>query len=171
MISSPGTRSCCSGGSNAPARGWYGSAKASTDAARSGSSAWKWKKSSGKKKEWQSRKSQRLRSATASADKLRAYSPVSFSVGFLRRLPVRLRLKSLFPIVILTAAAAAQTATPLVSKASEFRMERFPKLRYGRRPSNSPKGDEGVFLTNGSRRNQALKNQVVGGYPEQLTFF
>jgi len=84
---------------------------------------------------------------------------------------VRLRLKSLLPIIILTAAAAAQTATPLLPKATQFGMERFLNVRSASGPSISPKGDEVVYLTNVSGVNQVWKNQIVGGYPEQLTFF
>jgi hypothetical protein len=78
---------------------------------------------------------------------------------------VRLRLKILFPILILTAVAAAQTASPLLPKTTEFGMERFLNVRSASGPSISPKGDEVVYLTNVSGINQVWKNQIVGWIP------
>jgi dipeptidyl aminopeptidase/acylaminoacyl peptidase len=50
-------------------------------------------------------------------------------------------------------------------------MDRYLNIRNASGPSLSPKGDEVVYLTNVSGVNQVWKNQIVGGYPEQLTFF
>jgi dipeptidyl aminopeptidase/acylaminoacyl peptidase len=69
------------------------------------------------------------------------------------------------------AAAFAQNQPTLLPKTTQFSMERFLNVRNASGPSISPKGDEVVYLTNVSGVNQVWKNQVVGGYPEQLTFF
>jgi dipeptidyl aminopeptidase/acylaminoacyl peptidase len=84
---------------------------------------------------------------------------------------VSLRLKLLF-LLTLTTAASAQTSAPTVlHPTGHYSMERFLNIRNASGPSISPKGDEVVYLTNVSGINQVWKNQVVGGYPEQLTFF
>ena len=83
-----------------------------------------------------------------------------------------MRLKSLHWFVILSAVfATAQTPGPILPKTAQFGMERFLNIRNASAPSISPKGDEVVYLTNVSGVNQVWKNQIVGGYPEQLTFF
>ncbi len=83
-----------------------------------------------------------------------------------------MRLKSLLTIAALIAAASAQTSAPTVlHRTSQYSMERFLNIRNASGPSISPKGDEVVYLTNVSGINQVWKNQIVGGYPEQLTFF
>ncbi|MFL6301757.1 MAG: alpha/beta fold hydrolase [Terriglobales bacterium] len=82
-----------------------------------------------------------------------------------------LRLKCLLVPVLLTAAAAQTAAPSLLPKTTQFGMERFLNVRSASAPSISPKGDEVVYLTNVSGVNQVWKNQMVGGYPEQLTFF
>src|SRR4051812_27065867 len=82
--------------------------------------------------------------------------------------PVSLRLKFLMAMLMSSALATAQTPLP---KPTQFGMERFLNIRNASAPSISPKGDEVVYLTNVSGVNQVWKNQIVGGYPEQLTFF
>src|SRR5438270_12263195 len=89
-----------------------------------------------------------------------------------RRVLVLLRIKLIGILGFFCVAAAAQTAAPsLLPKTTQFGMERFLNVRSASAPSISPKGDEVVYLTNVSGVNQVWKNQVVGGYPEQLTFF
>src|SRR3954466_8726961 len=46
-----------------------------------------------------------------------------------QEIPVRLRLNSLLPIIILTAAAATHPATPLLPKATQFGIHRFLNVR------------------------------------------
>ena len=83
-----------------------------------------------------------------------------------------LRWKLLPILAILSAIAVSQTSAPRpLPSTGHYGMERFLNIRSASGPSISPKGDEVVYLTNVSGVNQVWKNQIVGGYPEQLTFF
>ena len=82
-----------------------------------------------------------------------------------------MRLKPLLTAILLITAAFAQTAPSPLKPTGQFGMERYLNVRNASGPSISPKGDEVVYLTNISGVNQVWKNQVAGGYPEQLTFF
>jgi dipeptidyl aminopeptidase/acylaminoacyl peptidase len=81
------------------------------------------------------------------------------------------RPKFLLPLLLLTVVAAAQDSSLLLHPSGHFGMERYLNIRNASAPSISPKGDEVVYLTSVSGINQVWKNQTVGGYPEQLTFF
>src|SRR5215471_18817489 len=70
----------------------------------------------------------------------------------------------------MSAFALGQTPSPLRAT-GHYGITRYLNIRSAFAPSMSPKGDEFVYLTNVTGTNQVWKNQVAGGYPEQLTFF